>query len=297
MVEFLRKNPAWIAAVLAGGLLFAGPFGRLAGLTLRSSEHAHIALIPWVSIYLVWLSRHKVFEQRRPAPVPGGLLLAAGVLARMLAVLLAPRLDVNDFLAFTTAGGWLYLVGLFVWLGGTRAFREALFPLLFALLMVPLPTAVLNGFVRFLQVCSAEAAELLFSWAGIPFVREGMVFALKGITIEVAEQCSGIRSSLVLIIVAIVAGRFFLRSNWRRLALVLLVLPVTIGKNGLRIAMLGYLGSYIDTVYVTDSALHHSGGYGFMVVALVLLLPLLLLLRWGERPDAQPRLTDGEGRG
>lgn len=283
MKQFLAQNRLWVVAALAGVLLFTGPFIGLTHLAWQSSEHAHILLIPWVSLYLLWLTRTTVFAGRRPAPGPGVALLSAGVLLRAMGVLLQQRLDANDFLVFSIAGAWLFLLGLFIWAAGRRAFREALFPLLFAVLMVPLPTAVLNGLVRFLQVYSAEVAGVIFTLAGVPFVRDDMVFALSGIVIEVAPQCSGIRSSLVLIIVGIVAGRFFLRSKLRRVILVLAVIPVTIVKNGLRIAMLGYLGSYVDIAYVTNSALHHSGGYGFMIVALLLLTPLLLGLRWSEK--------------
>jgi exosortase len=283
MMDVVKKNWAWGMAVLAGIALFAGPFGQLFRLALKSSEHSHTILIPWVSLYLIWINRRAVFAQARPALAAGVALLAAGAVLRVLGTVLEGRLDANDFLVFTTAGGWLYLLGLFVGTSGSRAFRAALFPLLFAVLMVPLPTAVLNGFVRFLQVWSAEAAELIFSWAGIPFVREEMVFALTGISIEVAEQCSGIRSSLVLLIIGILVAYLFLKSGWRRIVFVLAVIPITIFKNGLRIAMLGYLGSYVDTAYVTNSALHHSGGYGFMVVALAMMVPVFFGLRWGEK--------------
>jgi exosortase len=114
---------------------------------------------------------------------------------------------------------------------GSVGVRKATFPLLFLAFIVPLPTFLLDPFVRLLQVGSAELAHGIFNLTGVSFHRDGMFFSLPGLTVEVAEQCSGIRSSLALFITSVVAGKIFLQRGWIRLALTLSVFPVTMLKT------------------------------------------------------------------
>lgn len=124
---------------------------------------------------------------------------------------------------------------------GTRVLRATVFPWLFLLFMVPLPSLVLEKAIAGLQQGSTDVAHAFFRLAGVPVFREGSVFSLPGITIEVAKECSGIRSSLALFTTSLLAGYLVLRSGWSRLALEAAVLPVLILKNGLRIVTLSLL--------------------------------------------------------
>jgi exosortase len=127
----------------------------------------------------------------------------------------------------------------------------------------------------------------------VPIFRDGFLFTLPGLTIEVAEQCSGIHSGISLFLVAILAEHIFLKSGWRKLALVAAAVPITIAKNGLRIVTLGLLGAYVDR-QVLSGPLHKAGGIPFFGVALVMLAVALWALRRGEsRKKVQlPRDTD-----
>jgi exosortase len=117
---------------------------------------------------------------------------------------------------------------------------------------------------------------------GVPVFRDGFLFTLPGLTVEVAEQCSGIRSGISLFLVGILAGHIFLKSGWRKLALAAAVVPITIAKNGLRIVTISLLGAYVDR-QVLSGPLHQAGGIPFFGVALVLLAVVLWALRRGER--------------
>ena len=107
----------------------------------------------------------------------------------------------------------LVVIGAFIALFGLRAFRAARFPLLFLAFMVPLPTAVEEWIIRVLQLGSAEFVAFLFPLTGMPVLRDACVFHLPGISIEVAPQCSGIRSSLALVITCVLAGHMFLKTG------------------------------------------------------------------------------------
>jgi len=118
--------------------------------------------------------------------------------------------------------------------------------MLFLLLMVPIPDFLLSRAIFWLRSGSAEVSYALFQLLGVPVLRSGFIFSLPGVTIEIAQECSGIRSSLALVIMGLLAGHLFLRSPWTKAALALAVLPLAIVKNGIRIVTLSLLSIYVD---------------------------------------------------
>ena len=126
--------------------------------------------------------------------------------------------------------------------------------------------------------------ELFFRMAGVPYLRQGFVFELPGVAIRVAEECSGIRSSLALLITTVLASHFFLRTNWKRMLLCVVVVPIVIFKNGLRIATLSILAIYVNPGFLYGR-LHHQGGFVFFIIALLPMALVLRLLQKGENPS------------
>jgi exosortase C (VPDSG-CTERM-specific) len=147
--------------------------------------------------------------------------------------------------------------------------------------LVPFPGSVTNAIEWFFQHTSADAAHLLFGLVGQTLLREGLAFHLPGISIEVAQECSGIRSSLVLFITSLLAGHLFLRSPWRRAVLTVVVIPLGILRNGFRIFTIAMLTSHVDPG-VIHSPLHHRGGPIFFLLSLV---PFFLLLFWMRKSE------------
>ena len=148
--------------------------------------------------------------------------------------------------------------------------------------MIPIPSPLLDQVVSALQWGSAWTTAWLFSLTDVPFLREGLIFALPGLTIEVAKECSGIRSSMALVICGFLAGHFFLRSGWQKGLLMLVIVPLTVLKNGVRIVTLSLLYIYVDEGFMTGN-LHQRGGIVFFLMALALLMPLLWILRRTEQ--------------
>ena len=158
--------------------------------------------------------------------------------------------------------------------------------------MIPIPTVILDPLIRILQVGSAHFTYAIFKIIGIPVFRDGMIFELPGIAIEVAKECSGIRSTLALIITSVIIGYLFLQSSAKRIILVLTIFPLTIIKNAIRITTLSLLAVYVDKSFLTGSFLHHSGGIIFFLIALVLLAPFLFFLRKLEnKPTSEKAAT------
>ena len=111
--------------------------------------------------------------------------------------------------------------------------------------------------------------------------RTGFELALPGLTIEVAKECSGIRSSLALLFTSLLAGHLLLRSAGRKTALALITVPLLMIKNGIRIVTLSTLAIYADPSFLTGK-LHSEGGFVFFLLALAVLAPVLWFLQRAE---------------
>jgi exosortase len=268
--------------VCVAAVMLYGPVREYLYWTYKSQYYTHIVLIPLVSAYLVFTRRREIFAEIGFAFVPGGAVAGLGLLLLVVAAILGSGWGKNDYYALVACSTVLIVIGAFIGLFGLRAFGAARFPLLFLAFMVPLPTVVEYWVIRVLQLGSAEVVGVLFPLSGVPVLRDGCVFQLPGIAIEVAPQCSGIRSSLALVITCVLAGHMFLKTTWKKIVLVLVVIPITMFKNGIRIVSLSLLGVYVDRGFLTSS-LHTDGGILFFILALCLMAPILFLLRRSEK--------------
>jgi exosortase C (VPDSG-CTERM-specific) len=161
---------------------------------------------------------------------------------------------------------------------GSSNFRVITFPLVFLIFFIPLPVQIEHAIESFLQRGSASAACALLRFSGMPVFKQGLELHLPGFNMQVAPECSGIHSSLVLFITSLIASRLLMRTNWARAIFVLAVIPLAMLRNGFRIFVLGELCVQVDPAWI-NSDLHHRGGPIFFVLSLIPFFLLLLLLR------------------
>jgi exosortase len=166
--------------------------------------------------------------------------------------------------------------------------------------MIPIPDSALDKIIYLLQRGSTEIAWLIFKTVQVPVLRQGFVLSVPGVTIEVAKECSSIRSSMALVITCILAAHLYLRTWWKALLFVLLSLPMSVIKNGIRIATLTLLSLHVNPGFLYGD-LHYKGGFVFFFLALLALWPILFLLQTSEhRADRSPNTSGGAeamGRG
>jgi exosortase/archaeosortase family protein len=62
---------------------------------------------------------------------------------------------------------------------------------------------------------------------------------------------------------------------------IILAVPLSVAKNGLRIFTIAMLGTRVDPGYLTGR-LHHQGGIVFFAIILVAVFALIWILRKGE---------------
>ncbi|BFU93451.1 MAG: hypothetical protein NTNFB02_01730 [Nitrospira sp.] len=267
-----------LALLLFGALCvwFWVPLVNLFTLAAANEHLSHVLLIPVLTIYLLFLNRTAILTSQAWSPTAGALVMAVGVVCYWLA---DGQDGTQDRLAMAVLAFVVMCWGLFLLNFGAECVRKNVFALMMLFFMVPLPTALLDAVIGFLQRGSADMVDFMFLILPIQVIREGFIFHLSNFTIFVAEECSGIRSFLSLVITSLVAGYWFLTSAWARTVLVALVVPLAIIKNAFRIVGLALLANYVDPAFITDSALHRSGGIPLFVVSLAVLFSLVWLLR------------------
>jgi exosortase C (VPDSG-CTERM-specific) len=285
-----RLRAAGWAAFIAGlTLAFASPLWRLLMLAAGNDLHSYTPLVPLVTAYLLSVRRTRSSAPYRSS-VAGAIAFAAAGLAAVAAWMAWRNvLSGNDHLTvlvlayvlLIAAGGFLFL--------GSSWMRSAAFPMAFLIFMVPLPDPAVYWIERGLVLASADASAFLFNLTGTPMYREGTILALPGIVLEVAQECSGIRSTWILFITSVLASHLFLHSTWRRMLLVAFIIPLGIVRNGFRILTIGLLCVHVGP-HMIDSVIHHRGGPIFFALSLI---PLFLLLVWLRRGDGGGRPSGG----
>ncbi len=287
----------WFGA--AGILLtlgFARPLFDLIRFALDDSLFSHVLLIPFVFVYLIRAERARLPRDfdgpRRGAawPLVGGVLLLAAYWGFWRG---ASPLPMTDYLAIMTSAYLILQVSLAWACFGTAVIRSCAFPITFLVFMIPWPTIMINAVETGLQYASTEVAAGLLSLTGTPFLRDGRVFELPGITIQVAQECSGVRSSYVLLITSVLAAHLMLRTRWKRWALTLFVLPLGILRNGFRVLTISLLCAHVSPEMI-DSPIHHSGGPLFFALSLI---PFFLLLVWLRKSEASTSTSGLGGNG
>ncbi len=282
--------------LLAAGILalaFILPLGKLAVFAVTDDLHSHILLIPFISYYLFRLKKNALPRFSAPAKNVAALFFAAGGAVFTWHWWLShsgPPLAAEDKLALTTLAFVLFLTGLAAIFLGGATLRALAFPFALLVFLIPLPVFLRAGIESSLQHGSAVMADWLFQFSGMAVFRTGMNFQLPGMSLEVAPECSGIHSTLVLFITSLLAGQMFLRQPWRRAALCLAVIPLALARNGLRIFVIGELCVHVGP-HMIDSPIHHHGGPLFFAVSLLPFFAFLYYLKKTERLNPVVPLT------
>jgi exosortase len=266
-----------------------GPLAFTLALASRDDRYTHILLIIPVSaalLFLDWKDRRALEGER---PDRSGAAISSAFLC--VAVLIAAwsrwksgTLPSDLQLSVSVFAFVVWSIAAFALCFGAPALRRSIFPLCFLFWLVPLPGLVLSAVVGLLQQGSVLAAHFLFWVTGVPVTLDGLLINIPGLTLEVAPECSSIRSSLMLVVTTMVLAQLLLRSPWRKALLVSVAIPLSVAKNGLRIYAIAMLSTRVDAGFL-HGRLHRQGGFIFFAIALATIFLLLWLLR---RSETQP---------
>jgi exosortase len=283
--ENISKTVVIAGVLVVAGLavLYRNVVPELVHAWSTDDNYSHGYLIPPIAAYLAWERRHKFLA----APL-GSSLFGLVVVVGSLLVLALGVLGIELFLTRASLIG--ALAGTVLFLFGWARFRVMLFPLAFLILMVPLPAIIFNQIAFPLQLIASQFGEAAIRTADIPVLREGNVLILANITLEVAEACSGIRSLISLLTLAIVFGYIGDTRNWARVVISLAAIPVAVVSNAARVAGTGIAAHYYGAA-AAEGFFHEFSGWLVFIAAFALLLlfhRLLVLVSPDRRPPQQP---------
>jgi exosortase len=272
--------PFWQAVILAAlSLWLYGPtiYHLVRQWSATDSDFSHGFFVPVFSAFVVWQERRRLSEIILKPSWSGLALLASA-----LCLLIVGQLGAELFLARVSM--LVLIAGLVVLFAGWSLFRAVLFPWAFLLLMIPIPTLVFNKITFPLQLLASRIAADVLPLLGVPVLREGNVINLPSMALNVAEACSGIRSLMSLVCLAIIYGYLMERRVVVRWALALISLPIAVAANSARIVGAGLVVQYWDPEKA-QGFYHIFEGWLVFVVCLVLLYlsHLLIQVIWPDR--------------
>jgi exosortase len=269
---FFSFIPPWQILVLAAATLWLywSTLGRLTSQWWNDPNFSHGFFVPLFSVFVIWQEReHLARIPLRPS------WFGLPVIAAALGVLIVGQLGVELFLARTSL--IFLLAGAVILFVGWDLFRALLFPWAFLFLMVPIPAILFNHITFPLQILASKVAAATLPFFGVPVLRQGNVMILAQQILEVADACSGIRSLMSLVTLAIIYGYLMERRLWVRWLLALASVPVAVAANSFRIITTGLMVQYWDPDKA-EGAFHSSWGWIVFVVSLLMLYALHALI-------------------
>lgn len=281
----VATTPFWQLGVL-GALflwLYWPTIRHLIGQWWNDPNFSHGFFVPLFSAYVIWQERDRLAKVAIRPSWSGLPVLLMG-----LSILVLGRFGAEMFLERSSM--LLVAAGVVILLAGWNLFRAVLFPWTFLLLMIPIPTIVLNQVTFPLQLLASQVAATVLPVLGVPVLREGNVINLAAMPLEVAEACSGIRSLMSLVTLAIIYGYLLEKRIWVRWVLALAAVPITVIANDVRIIGTGLLVQYWDP-QAAEGYFHSSWGLITFVISLFMFYALHGLIRFvfpekdnGRRP-------------
>jgi exosortase len=273
-MELAEQHKGKLAAflVLLSSFLFLyySVIGPLIRDWVDDGNYSHGFFILPISLYFVWKNRRR-YRSAKLEPSLLGLIMVLG----SLAVLFAGVLGADIFMTRITLIG--VIAGAVLYVYGWQHLKLAIYPILFLILMIPLPAIIFNQIAFPLQIIASKFSEIVLYMVGIPALREGNIIQLPNISLEVVEACSGIRSLLSMLTLSIVYGYFADNRIWIRILLAMSTVPIAILTNGVRVALTG-IAAHRFGAEAAQGFIHGFSGWLIFLLAFLMLFLLLRLI-------------------
>ena len=249
--------------------------------SVRSVDYSYLPIIPLISAYALILDRKRVFSELGRSYILAIVFLVMGILIYTIGMVKSHQLNMIDYSFLSILATVFLFWGLFNLLYGRKAFVKSIFAQLFLILMIPIPSQILDTVIHLIRKGSIEIAYLIIKTIGIPVFREGFIFHLSNISVEVTKGCSGIRSVLGLVIISIVIAHFFIRSGWHKTMLFFSIVPLILLQNGMRIVSLSIWANNVNERILTEKSFWHSGdGFLHAFFGFIFFIPALIGIYW-----------------
>ena len=280
--ELEGGTSSWPRAGAAVGL-FAVLLGALYWSILRDlvaqwwddANFSHGFLVPLFSGYVLWNLRAKLGSLPVRGSWAGLPVLVAGAAALLLG-------DIASELFLARSSLIVILAGLILFHLGGAWLRALAFPLGFLFFMIPWPATLFYAVAFPLQNVAAQNAVWVLDLIGVPVLRDGNVIHLSQITLGVTEACSGIRSLISLLALAVAWGYLTLTGPWAIAALAAAAVPITIAANAGRVVVTGLLAQWLGPWYA-HGFFHSFSGWLIFLFAIACLFAVHGLIQLARR--------------
>lgn len=270
-----------VLAVLAA-ILYHDVLLKLVMEWWRDPNYSHGFVVPLVSLLLIWRKKDVLIRLNRTRePRNSGLLLMAAGLCMLIVGRAGSELYLQRFSMIVVAAG---LVLLFY---GKKILRAVTPALAFLVFMIPIPYILYDTVSFPLKLLTSYCAAVSLDALSIPVLREGNLVHLAGTTLEVADACSGIRSLSSLFALGAVFAFIVLKQYWKRALVILLVVPVAVAANTVRVVVTGIL-AHLFGGPVAEGFFHEYAGLVIFLVSLMLLMGLCLMIRGSDETLQRP---------
>ncbi|MGB7435488.1 MAG: exosortase [Candidatus Acidiferrum sp.] len=236
-------------------------------------DYGYGFFVPLFSAYILWTQRHR-WSQIEIKPSNFGLVVILTSVSLLFLATLGAELFTTRFSLL------LLLTGLILFLAGWKWLRGVSFALAFLALMIPIPVIIYNQVTFPLQLLASRLASSLLELVGVPVLRDGNVLVLSNYSLEVAEACSGIRSFMSLIALAIAYGYLAEPRILLRCILVVLIIPIAIATNAIRITAAGVLARHFGSAAAQGFLHEFSGWLTFLLALFLVFVSHWILLRF-----------------
>jgi exosortase len=273
----------YVAAALA--LIACLPFFKaLARVSTTHPYAGHVVFVPVLGGALLWFERQRLRDLRGRGNL-GGIAVVTLALVLLGIGYGAESVPLQALSCVVT------LAGLGYWRYGADGIRSAGFTLAFLLLMVPPPRQAISALSPGIQQFVAAFSSVFIESFGIPVEQQGVFLLLPGLTLEVAEECSGLRFLLILLVFVTAFARAVLPTTSSRLTLVAMSIPVAVLANAFRVAVTS-AGAHAIGPHVIAGPLHYYIGKAFWALALAAMIGIA----WVLRAETGSVVADGRRR-
>jgi exosortase len=298
-VPATKKLWQGLAISFAIAFAYATVLAKLVQDWWNDENYSHGLLIPFIIGYIVWVQRDKLAQ----VAVRSSMFWGA---AAVVCALFALWAGIAGAELYTQRLSLIVIIaGVIVYFWGFTLLRMLLVPLGLLFLAMPIPAIVFNKIAFPLQLFASRCAVWSMSVLGIPVLRQGNIIELKPLNsfdtkkLEVVEACSGIRSLMTLVTLAVVFAYFthaptnndggnasgqgqrfgWLKNYWfwRAVIIVASAVPIAILTNAFRVSGTGVLAHYYGTE-VADGFFHSFSGWAIYIVAFILLFGIGMIL-------------------
>jgi exosortase D (VPLPA-CTERM-specific) len=235
-----------------------------------SPEDSFGVLIPPIAAFLMWQQKNRLER----IPFTGSWWGIAVILFGGACLLIGQLGTVFTVVQYAYV---ITLYGLILSFLGWRAFKVIAIPLLILLFMIPLPQFVVANLSTDLQLLSSKIGVFVIRLFGISVFLEGNVIDLGGYKLQVAEACSGLRYLFPLMTIGFLMAYFYKGALWKRIAVFLSSIPITVLMNSLRIGIIGVTVEHWG-IEMADGFLHEFQGWMIFMISAALMITEMALL-------------------